>query len=335
MKNDRSNYSDNNLHHFSCFNTACKGWEVNMNAEQINAKLFKAKADKITIYPCNNLRASNLGHPCERYLYLLIKHWEEQKPHDVGLQNIFDLGNTLEEHTIKNIKEAGFEVVTPTVRSWKVEVKGGIITGREDIRIKDENGELIPVEIKGISPFEFDKLNCVDDFLKSKRPYIQGYPAQLFVYMLKFGKEKGFFALTNKLTGQTKFIEVPFDYEYGEQMLQKAERVYKALKADEAPAACDDISICENCTLAHICGEQRRVPADIELDDELDELINKKQELAQYKKQYDQVDKEIKDKVGERAKVITGQYLIERKETVRKSFVVPESVQYRVTIKRL
>ena len=37
-----------------------------MNAEQINAKLFKAKADKIAVYPCRNLRASNLGHPCER-----------------------------------------------------------------------------------------------------------------------------------------------------------------------------------------------------------------------------------------------------------------------------
>ena len=96
-----------------------------MTAEQMNAKLFKAKADKITVYPVNNLRASNLGHPCERYLYLLIKHWDEQKPHDVGLQNIFDLGNALEEHTINNIKEAGFEVVTPTVRSWKVDVKGG------------------------------------------------------------------------------------------------------------------------------------------------------------------------------------------------------------------
>ena len=96
-----------------------------MTAEQMNAKLFKAKADKITVYPVNNLRASNLGHPCERYLYLLIKYWDEQKPHDVGLQNIFDLGNALEEHTINNIKEAGFEVVTPTVRSWKVDVEGG------------------------------------------------------------------------------------------------------------------------------------------------------------------------------------------------------------------
>lgn len=306
-----------------------------MTVEQMNAKLFKAKADKITIYPCNNLRASNLGHPCERYLYLLIKHWEDQKPHDVGLQNIFDLGNALEEHTINNIKEAGFEVVTPTVRSWKVEVKGGIITGREDVRIKDENGELIPVEIKGISPFEFDKLNSVDDFLKSKKAYIQGYPAQLFIYMLKFGKEIGYFALTNKLTGETKFIEVPLDYDYGEKMLSKAERIYAALASETPPDACDDISLCENCSLAHICGECRRVPADIDIDEELDELINKKQELAAAKKEYEKVDAEIKAKVGEREKVITGEYLIERKSFVKKAFTVPESTQYRLTIKRL
>ncbi len=306
-----------------------------MTAEQINAKLFKAKADKITVYPCRNLRASNLGHPCERYLYLLIKYWQEQKPHDVGLQNIFDLGNTLEEHTINNIKEAGFEVLTPTQRSWQVDVKGGIITGREDIRIKDENGEMLPVEIKGLSPFEFDKLNSVDDFLKSKKPYVQGYPAQLFIYMLHFGKEKGFFALTNKLTGETKFIEVPFDYDLGEKYLSKAERIYVALQKEEPPEACDDISMCERCSLAHVCGEQRRVPADIDLDDELDDLIKRKEELAAAKKEFEEVDKQIKAKVGEREKVITGHYLIERKSFVKKAFTVPESVQYRVSIKRL
>ena len=304
-----------------------------MNATEINARLFKAKADKIKIYPCNNLRASSIGHPCERYLYLMVKHSNEQKPHDVGLQCIFDLGNTLEEHTIKNIKEAGFEVITPTVRSWKIEKP--LITGREDIRIKDENGELLPVEIKGISPFEFDKLNTVADFIKSKRPYIRGYPAQLQTYMLYFGKEKGFFALTNKLTGETKFIEMPFDYEYAESLLQKAERIYKALADETPPDACDDISVCEDCGLAHICGECRRVPADIDLDEELDALIDRKNELAAAKKEYEQIDKEIKARIGERDKVITGQYLITRSSFVKKAFTVPESVQYRVTIKRL
>lgn len=306
-----------------------------MTATEINEKLFKAKSDKITVYPCTHLRASNLGHPCERYLYLLISHWQEQKPHDVGLQNIFDLGNTLEEHTIKNIKEAGFEVITPTTRSWQVDVKGGIITGREDIRIKDENGNLLPVEIKGLSPIEWQRLNCVDDFLHSKRAHVQGYPAQLFIYMLHFGKEVGFFALTNKLTGETKFIEVPFDYELGEKYLSKAERIYKALEDGKAPEACEDISFCENCQLAHICGECRRIPADVELDDELEQLIKRKEELAAAKKEFEAVDKEIKQRVGEREKVITGSYLIQRTSFEKKAFTVPASVQYRINIKRL
>lgn len=304
-----------------------------MNANDINKALRESLEKQIKVYPCNNLRASNLGHPCERYLYLLIKHWDEQKPHDVGLQSIFNLGNSIEEYTIENIKRAGFEVITPTVRSWKIEKP--LITGREDIRIKDENGELLPVEIKGVSPFEFDKLNTVEDFIKSKRPYIRGYPAQLQTYMLYFGKEKGFFALTNKLTGETKFIDMPFDYEYAENLLQKAERIYAALDSDTPPEACEDISVCESCSLAHICGECRRVPADIDLDEELDALIDRKNELAAAKKEYEQIDKEIKARVGERDKVITGQYLITRSSFVKKAFTVPESVQYRVTIKRL
>ena len=304
-----------------------------MNANDINKALRESLEKQIKVYPCNNLRASNLGHPCERYLYLLLRHWDEQKPHDVGLQSIFNLGNSIEEYTIENIKRAGFEVITPTVRSWKIEKP--LITGREDIRIKDENGELLPVEIKGISPFEFDKLNTVEDFMKSKRSYIRGYPAQLQTYMYYFAKEKGFFALTNKLTGETKFIEMPFDYEYAESLLQKAERIYKALETEQPPEACDDISVCESCSLAHVCGECRRIPTDIDLDEELDALIDRKNELAAAKKEYEQVDKEIKARVGERDKVITGQYLITRSSFVKKAFTVPESVQYRVTIKRL
>lgn len=304
-----------------------------MNANEVNERLHKAKADKITIYPCEHLRCSNLGHPCERYLYLLIKHWDEQKPIDVGLQNIFDLGNTLEEHTINNIKEAGYEVITPTCRSWRIEKP--LITGREDIRIKDENGELLPVEIKGLSPFEWEKLNSVSDFLNSKKSYVKGYPAQLQMYMYHFNKEKGFFALTNKLTGETKFIEMPFDYDYAEGLLQKAERIYKALEENEPPEACDDISFCENCSLAYVCSNVRRVPMDIVIDEEIDSLINRKMELHPLASEYKKVDAEIKKKIGDRDKVLTGQYLIQRTLIKKEAYTVPASSYYRTTIKRL
>ena len=92
-----------------------------LTAQSIQNAIRAEVESRITVYPCNNLRASNIGHPCERYLYLRIKHWEEQEPHDYGLQNIFDLGNTIEEYTINKLKAAGFEIITPTQRSWKVE----------------------------------------------------------------------------------------------------------------------------------------------------------------------------------------------------------------------
>ena len=304
-----------------------------MNAQEVNEALRRSLEKQIKVYPCNNLRASNLGHPCERYLYLLLRHWDEQKPHDAGLQSIFNLGNAMEAFTIDTIKAAGYEVITPTVRSWKIE--NPLVTGREDIRIKAENGELIPGEIKGLSPQEWAKLNTVEDFFQSKKYYVRGYPAQLQMYMLHFGKEYGFFALTNKLTGQTKFIEMRFDYEYAEGLLQKAERIYKALETETPPECCDDISVCEGCSLQHVCGECRRVPADIELDGELDELIDRKQELSEAKREYERVDKQIKERVGEREKIISGKYLITRSSFTKKAFTVPESVQYRVNIKRL
>lgn len=304
-----------------------------MTAQEINDRITIAKQEKITIYPCRNLRASNIGHPCERYLYLLITRWEEQQPHDVGLQHIFDLGNTLETHTINNLKEAGYEVITPT--QWSFQIEKPLITGREDLRIKDENGELIPVEVKGISPFEFGKLNTVNDFLCSKKYYIRQYPAQLQIYMYHFNKLYGFFALTNKLTGETKMIRMDFDWDMADNLLKKAERIYKAIKEKKEPDAVEDIAMCEGCRLSHICGLHRDIPADVELDDELDNLIIEKYALKTYVDKYKEVDTSIKSKVGEREKVITGNYLLQRKCIQKKSYTVPARDEYRIQIRKL
>lgn len=305
-----------------------------MNADFINERLKEKLQEKCVIYPQNNLRCSSIGHPCARYVYLSITNWEDKAAPDVNLQSIFQLGNTLETHTIEKIKEAGFEVITPTTRSFRIDPQG--ITGREDLRIKDpETGELIPVEVKSISPFEFDKLNSFKDFVNHKKPFIRAYAAQIQLYMLKFGKEYAFFALINKLTGQIKFIRVDFDYEYCEKILSKADYINDCLEKKTPPEACEEIGLCENCDLKHICGECKRTPADFEIDGELDALIERKQELAIPKKEYEEVDKQIKAIVGEREKIITGAYLIERKAFVKKAFTVPESTQYRINIKRL
>lgn len=304
-----------------------------MTAVEINQRLYESKKNRIRIYPCNNLRASNLGHPCERYLYLLIKHWEEQRPHDVGLQGIFDLGNAMENYTIQNIKEAGYEVITPTCRAWKIDKP--LITGREDIRIKAENGELYPCEIKGLAPNEFNRLNSIEDFYHSKRYYVRGYPAQLQIYLYFFEKEKGFFALTNKITGETKVIEMPFDWDKADELLKKAERIYECIQSNELPEACEDMTVCEKCSLSHICTSKREYP-DCEIDDgELEELIKQKEELRPQVEKFESIKEQIHTIVLNKRKVLAGNYLAQAKEIERKEYVVPAKKYWTVQIKKL
>lgn len=305
-----------------------------LEAKDINNKLKEKLQEKCIVYPQNNLRCSSIGHPCLRYVYLCITNCNDRKPPDVGLQSIFGLGNKLEDYVIEKIKEAGFEVITPTTRSFKIQPQN--ISGREDLRIKDpETGELIPVEIKSISPYEFDKLNSFEDFVFSKKPFIQAYASQLQLYMYQFEKFYGFFALINKVSGEIKFIKVDFNFDFCEQLLKKAEYINECLLKREIPEPCECIGYCENCDLQHICGSCQRVSADIELDDELEQLIEKQNELKPYASELEEVKDQIKKKIGEREKVITGNYLIERKSIEKKSYTVQARTEWRLNIKKL
>lgn len=308
-----------------------------LTAEYISGKIDSFVESEIKVYPCNNLRASNIGHPCERYLYLLIKHWDKQEPHDAGLQNIFDFGNSVEDYTIKKLKDAGLEIITPTLRSWKVE--NPLITGREDIRIKDpEDGQLYPAEIKGLSPYEWERLNSIEDFYSSKRHYVQGYPAQIMVYCWKFEKEKGFFVLTNKLNGRIKIIEVPFDWDRADALLKKAERIYKALEDSTGgylPESCDNLSVCDGCSLRHICTAAHTRP-ETEIDGgELEEKIMRRMALSPYKREYETVNDEIKALMRGRACVLAGDFLVETKTIHKQEYTVKARDETRVIIRKI
>ena len=211
-----------------------------------------------------------------------------------------------------------------------------LITGREDLRIKLEDGQFYPVEVKGLSPQEWDKLNSVQDFLNSKKYYVRAYPAQLYIYMYQFGKEKGYFALCNKLTGEIKLIEVPFDYDYAEKILQKAERIYKCIAEKKLPESCEDISVCEYCDLAHVCTANiKRVETDVDVSGELDELIEKKQKLSESYREYQEVNDLIKKAVGEREKIISNKYVFERKVIHKNEYIVQARDEVRINVKRL
>jgi len=287
-----------------------------ISAEQINQALYEETDKRRTIYPCYNLRARSLGHPCTRYLVYSITNWQDQEKPDVGLQHIFDLGSYVEGYVIQKIKDAGYEVITPVDKAWKIDTP--LIHGREDLRIKDkETGELYPVEVKSLSPFVWDKLNSVDDFYNSKHAHVRAYPGQLMCYMWKFEKDKGFFALLNKVTGEIKIIEVPFDWNKANDLFEKGKLVYKHIEDKTLPDPIDDESVCEHCPFAHICGHISREGAEIETDGYLEGLLDEKATLKPSYSRYNEIGDLVKDHIGTRPKVIAGHYIVERKVTTK------------------
>ena len=158
------------------------------------------------------------------------------------------------------------------------------------------------------------------------------------VYCWKFEKEKGFFILTNKLTGKIKIIEVPFDWDRADALLKKGERIYKAL-ADKTgatvPEACEDITVCEECSMKHLCSAAIERP-DMDIDDgELEALIDRKEELSKAYKEYNETNDKIKAAVGEREKVLAGKYVVTVKSITKAEYVVKARTERRVNIKRL
>ena len=331
-----------------------------MDAKEINERLKETTKAKIRVYPVHNLRASSIGHPCARYLTLELLHWDELPSHDVGLQNIFDLGSHLESLAIQKLKDAGFDIVTPLggrQGNWKIDKP--YISGREDIRMRDEKGELIPVEVKWLQPYEWERLNSIEDFKNSKSLHVRNYPSQLQIYMYQFNKEYGFFLLGNKLTGELKAVYMPFDWELADATLKKAQVVYNAYdkitkeggkEEDCLPQGIEDETICSKCKLQHRCGKPFTLPTDYRLDDNLEELLDIKEEINQAVRgvldKYPDVsseanlDDQIKQAYGESTKILAGKWYIERTKSVKAAHTepekfIPERVIYRAKVKKL
>ena len=70
-------------------------------------------------------------------------------------------------------------------------------------------------------------------------------------------------------------------------------------------------------------------------DGELEDLIDRKGELAAAYKEYNDTNEKIKAAVGDRDKVLAGKYVVTAKNIEKKEYVVKARTERRVTVTRL
>ena len=143
-----------------------------LESKDIVKRLIEGKRAKIKKYPQYVTRASEVGHPCERYLVYSITNWADRTPYEPELQFIFEGGNAIEDMAIRDFEDAGFKVYRPEPDSAMAEVRPAI-SGHLDFRVDFGDGKPKTIECKGLSKFDWDGLNSVEDFFKSKKVYIR------------------------------------------------------------------------------------------------------------------------------------------------------------------
>lgn len=294
--------------------------------------ILEAKTKKIKLWPVNSNRASEMGHPCERYLVYLRTRGEDRVLHDVNLQFIFDDGNLHEEGVLKDLKEAGFKIIE---QQRAFEWKKYQITGMIDAKVLDGD-KAIPIEIKSFNPHIWEKVNSVQDMQRSKFVFLRKYPAQLTLYLIMDEKEEGLFILKNKVNGRLKQIPIFLDYEYAEGLIQKAERINLHVQAGTLPERIPwEDGACEYCPFGHICLPSHEEKGTLLNDPELELKLDRRGELKPLVDEFNELDKEIKEKLKEIPEVVIGNWIIKGKWIDKKEYTVQASRYWQMQIRPL
>lgn len=281
----------------------------------IAARVKENVAKHIRIYPVRANYASECGHECERYLYYQRTAWDQKTPHDVTLQFIFEGGRMIEDMALKELTGAGYRVVE---QQRPFEWKDLELTGRVDCRLHFDS-RLVPFEIKGYAHPDYMKLNTIDDFINSKKPWIRRTPAQLLVYMLMANEPIGAIYLKSKSTYEPKVIWADLnDYlDYAEGICKKLERVNEAVHAGKVPDGIEyDEKICLDCPYFHLCKPDVSLAegAEVLADPDLLDALERREDLKPLTKQYEEVDDYVKGKLKGIERAVIGGFIIKGRD---------------------
>jgi len=290
---------------------------------------------KRKISPVHVNRASEIGHPCYRYLYFLRTAWDQAQLPTYRQQLVFDEGKLQEKAVLRLLEEAGFEIVETQRPFENKELK---LVGHIDATIR-VNTKNFPIEIKSMNPYFFESLHVVKDFLNHKYAHIRKIPYQLQAYLMLSKHKEAVLLLKNRSTGELKEIVVTEDGKMQNEICVKCQVINDLVEKQVAPEFHEefDESICSMCRFAHIClpDIKRKNELKIIEDEELIALLEKREQLKPFHDEYLEVDKILSKKLEGIEKAIIGDFIITGKWINRKAYRVPETTYWKKRILRI
>ena len=307
-----------------------------LTAKVVDQKLMECYEKRRRIFAHHTNWASLVGHPCIRYLTLLRSCWEEIPGASAELQARFDSGKALHRISEDHFREAGFKIyVSPDPLNDK-ELQ---VSGYMDFEISlEDNKKTFPVEIKSVEDWDIDRYRSIEDMLNGKW-WVRGYLAQLALYCWMRNKEKGFFHLRSLKRWRDIELSILDEKVIGfvQELMEKLKSINKHFADGTLPDRLEwDEFICGKCNAKHICLPEEKISnGEVLIDESLEAILERREELTSAKREFEELDKEVKRKVKEKPRLLVGNFVIEGKWQERKESIIPASKFWVVKIKKI
>ncbi|RLJ06871.1 MAG: hypothetical protein DRP12_03340 [Candidatus Aenigmatarchaeota archaeon] len=303
------------------------GWIADKVREKIEADA------RVSSHQLN--RASDIGHPCHRYLTFQRLRWDEAQLPNPKLLMIFKEGREHERLVLKDLMEAGVEVLQ-TQRDYVD--KDLQLVGRIDGMIRTERS-FCPIEIKSISPASFHRIDSYQDMLESNRHWERMWAWQVQAYILLTLMTEVVVILKNKVTGELKDFAVGKDPTLLDGIKARCNVINRAVQEGRVLEVGDEIpeDVCKECPFNHICGRDYVRQGDMMVidDPELQDLLEERAQLYDAYKRYQEIDRIITDRFKGQTAAIVGNWLITGKWVKRRGCTVPDGEYWRKKIIRI
>lgn len=291
--------------------------------DEFMAKQEHELASRIQTYQAMSNNVSAIGHPCTRYLVYKRTRGDEGTPISTDLQSLFDEGNSQEVTTTQRIQNLGYRYERGQESfGWpEYQIRGKI----DGVAIKVVDGKVVgkwAAEIKKVMSYTWEKLNVWQDLFDSHWHYRWLVQLQLAIHHVatKPGfDDAGVIFLKNSDKNLIKPIAVPKQESIIREAFEKAKTINEHMMLKTEPDRIDyTLGICKGCEFSSICcpDEQFMAGENIQSKDFIEKLKTRER-LYRGAKEYERLDKDIKEVLRGKQFAVAGPFRISGKESGR------------------
>lgn len=221
---------------------------MHTTAAAIYQAIKKSTDDK----PRPHLGASQIGHRCERYLWLSFR-WASREDFDGRMLRLFWRGHEEEKYVVADLRSAGMvveEIDTATGRQFSF--SHGHFSGSGDGIIRSGVPEspnkphVLEIKTHSVKSFADMAKNGVE---KSKPLHY----AQMQVYMRQFGIDRALYLAVCKDNDQIHAERVKLDSDMADKLAEKAHRIIMSDRMPEPMTTDATWYECKFCHASYIC----------------------------------------------------------------------------------